>query len=90
MSLPNKTDSSKANHLTLLTDWQPEEDRALMWQLVCELANGEGVRLSSYELKKHVNVVFNAYVENIYKAALIAAYIAADPKGLIKKWREEQ
>ena len=63
---------------TALSKWQPQNDKALMWDLVCELSD----------------CVYNGAWENLsdtknYANSVIRAYISVDPKGLIATWRKE-
>ncbi len=71
-------------HRVTLDYWQPEEDGALMWRLVCELQEYYGKQAS-----------YNSYFMSAFFFAcestqkLIEAYISCDPKGLLEKWRKE-
>lgn len=65
---------------------EPQNDGALMWKLVCELARTESIgnlqvwNLCSYIRENEANI----------ESCVILAYISADPKGNIAKWRSEQ
>lgn len=79
-----------------LHHWNPSDNKALMWGLVCELGHSpraaigtKGSLFCCEYYNKEYKVLTQTDSYNTREQALIAAYIAADPKGNIVKWRNE-
>lgn len=77
-------------------DQQPEQDGALMWRLVCEIGRWSVYVLNAKQpsflceyYNKKCGFVTCTDSYDTREQALIAAYLAADPKGLIANWRKD-
>lgn len=70
----------------MLDVWKPDENKALMWDLVCELRNVRTILFTDTGIYSEYHGETESYLSGDISCDLIAAYISADPKGNIAKF----